>query len=200
MTRTHYRSGPHWALVCSKSTNQLGSPSLIRQLVGTNALGMALTQYGWVPVVSRPVRGTQDVAAHQWGRSLEIYWLRGSAFWPETSVRRAGQTKYLSPCVLYNLAGIVETVLSCFKSNLHNWVNSLFPVPKVWISSSLCIFSKCWYLLLHMQVWCYGPKTATQGVHLSSCHMDNWRQLYESLMCMVLNTVQRQQHLHQLWV
>lgn len=90
MTRTDDRSWAHWALLCCSSTNQLGFPSLVTEVVVTNALGMALTRCGWVPAVSQPARGTQDVVALRWGRSLEIYWWHGSAFWPGTSVRRAG--------------------------------------------------------------------------------------------------------------
>lgn len=80
-----------------------GFSSSVALMVLTDALGTALTQYGWVPAVSPPARGTRDAAALRWGRSRATCWSRGSAFWPETSARRAGQTKPLSPREFYPL-------------------------------------------------------------------------------------------------
>lgn len=95
MTRTVYRSWAHWVQLDTQSD----FPHRWHKQLVTNAFwGRALTQYGWVPAVSRPARGTRDAAALRWGRSLEIYWLRGSAFWPETSVRRAGHTNRVLSC------------------------------------------------------------------------------------------------------
>ncbi len=137
MTRTVDQ--PQWTFAVLLINKSAGFPSLMTQTAVMNALGMALTQCGWVPVVARPARGTQDAVALRWGRSREIYWWRGSAFWPETSVKRAGQTENLSPCERWSHfqhVGTVATVLGCFRDFLHNWVNCLFTVSKEWISSS----------------------------------------------------------------
>lgn len=92
-TRADYRSWAHWGLGVRLIDKSLGFPQLLHSRWQQMFRGWLLTQCAWGPEVSLPARGRQDVAALRSGRSREIYWSRGSTFWPETSGKRAEPTK-----------------------------------------------------------------------------------------------------------
>lgn len=119
-------------------------------------------------------------------------------------MRRAGQTKYLSPCVLYSLLSSCWKRRNSFKLLQKsfpycNQVNSLFTVSKLWISSSLCIFSKCLCLLFHMHIGGCPTDPKLQYIECiipCSCDMDNMDscRIAEFVVQGFKNTPQRQQH------
>lgn len=148
-----------------------GFSSSVPLLVLTDALGMALTQYGWVLAVSPPALGTRDAAALRWGRSRATCWSRGSAFWPETSARRAGQTKPLSPREL--------CPLNTFKADCHNRVRCLSPL---WLLCFISYHRQLWwcltewrlqwgkYIILHGHSWKHVTAqfvVQRRGIHVS---------------------------------
>lgn len=143
--------------------------------------GTSLTQCGWVPVASQPARGTQDAAALRWGRSRGIYWWRGSAFWPETSIGR--EQKRPSPRVGNSRKQFRELASDV---NLHNWVSCLFTVSKAWISSQLVLIQ---WVLVSAASQKYNARSASSCVHVI------WR-----VCCVRVQNMVHKQQQHCIWL